>query len=181
LEVSLKKIIVREVACVTKWELSEDVKTIVKTAENRFDIYMKEHCGINPQLMMPGNYARTLFSTSHDILLNLIADVDRRENVSIVLDKFNILRKIYRCNNPKKEFPNELPFFKLIAVEMGQLLLSKFEYVQWPNYLHKLIEHTQQLIEDPSGPGSIGSFSSEGNKLFRHFQKNLSRRGSTYW
>jgi len=67
---------------------------------------------------------------------------------------------------------------------MGQLLLSKFEYVQWPNYLHKLIEHTQQLIEDPSGPGSIGSFSSEGNeagnKLFRHFRKNLSRRGSTY-
>jgi hypothetical protein len=74
LEISLKKIIVREVACVTKWELSEDIKTIVKAAENRFDIYMKEHCGINPQLMMPGNYARTLFSTSHDILLNLIAD-----------------------------------------------------------------------------------------------------------
>jgi hypothetical protein len=57
LEVSLKKIIVREVACVTKWDLSEDVKTIVKAAENRFDIYMKEHCGINSQLMMPGNYA----------------------------------------------------------------------------------------------------------------------------
>ena len=66
--------IVREVACVTKWELSEDVKTIVKAAENRFDIYMKEHYGINPQLMMPDNYARTLFSTSHDILLNLIAN-----------------------------------------------------------------------------------------------------------
>ena len=160
----------------SQWELSEDVKTIVKAAENRFDIYMKEHCGINSQLMMPGNYARTFFSTSHDILLNLIADVDRRENLSIVLDKFNILRKIYRCNNPKKEFPNEFPFFKLIIVELGQLLL--------PNYLHKLIEHTQQLIEDSSGPGSIGSSSSEGNeagnKLFRHFRKNLSRRGSTY-
>jgi hypothetical protein len=38
LEVSLKKIIVREMACVTKWELSEDVKTIVKAAESRFDI-----------------------------------------------------------------------------------------------------------------------------------------------
>jgi hypothetical protein len=70
---------------VSQWELSEDVKTIVKAAENRFDIYMKEHCGINSQLMMPGNYARTFFSTSHDILLNLIADVDRRENLSIVL------------------------------------------------------------------------------------------------
>jgi len=74
--------------------------------------------------------------------------------------------------------------YKLCAAEMGQLLLTNFEYAHWPNYLHKIIEHTQQLIEDPSGPGAIGSFSSEGNeagnKLFRHFRKNLSRRGSTY-
>lgn len=80
----------------------------------------------------PINDARQLckgpFFYPHDILLNLIPDVDRRENVSIVLDKFNILRNIYRINNPQKEFPNELPCFKLIAVKMGQLLLSKFEY-----------------------------------------------------
>lgn len=74
--------------------------------------------------------------------------------------------------------------YKLCAVDMGQLLLTNFEYVHWPNYLHKIIEHTEQLIDDPSGPGAIGSFSSEGNeavnKLFRRFRKNLSRRGSTY-
>jgi hypothetical protein len=77
---------------VSQWELSEDVKTIVKAAENRFDIYMKEHCGINSQLMMPGNYARTFFSTSHDILLNLIADeVDiSTSGINPFLDRIHI-------------------------------------------------------------------------------------------
>lgn len=74
--------------------------------------------------------------------------------------------------------------YKVCAVETGQLLLTKFEYAHWPNYLHKIIEHIQQLIEDPSGPSAIGSFSSErneaGNKLLTFPEKNLSRRGSTY-
>jgi len=68
--------------------LTDDIKSIVKDAACRFDFFMKEHCGINPQLMMPGNYARTLFETSHDILLKLISDVERRQNLSVILDKF---------------------------------------------------------------------------------------------
>ena len=67
---------------------------------------------------------------------------------------------------------------------MGSLFLQHFDYVEWLNYLYKVIEHVQQLIEDPNGPGSVGAISSEGNeagnKIFRHFGKNLSRRGNTY-
>lgn len=75
---SSKKLIVREIACVTKWELTDDIKSIVKDAECIFHFFMKEHCGINPQLMIPGNYARTLFETSHDILLKLISDIETK-------------------------------------------------------------------------------------------------------
>lgn len=45
---------------------------------------------------------------------------------------------------------------KKCAVEMGNLLLKHFDYVECPNYLHKIFEHVQQLIEDPNGPGSVG-------------------------
>ena len=54
---------------------------------------------------------------------------------------------------------------------MGSLFLQHFDYVEWLNYLYKVIEHVQQLIKDPNGPGSVGAISSEGNeavnKLFR--------------
>jgi hypothetical protein len=50
----------------------------------------------------------------------------------------------------------------------------------WPNYLHKVIEHVQEIIEDREGVGSVGMLSGEGNecgnKVFRHFRKMLSRR-----
>lgn len=49
-----------------------------------FDQYLKFNIGINPQLMMPGNYDRTLFETPHSVLLELISDSTRKENLSSV-------------------------------------------------------------------------------------------------
>ena len=116
--------------------------------------------------------------------MSLIEDPVRQKNLSDILHIFCDLRKVYRCKNPLLDFPDDVSTYKARAVEMGSLLLQNFDYVNWPNYLHKVIEHVQQLIQDPNGPGSVGSFSSEGNeagnKLFRHFRKNLSRRGNTY-
>jgi hypothetical protein len=45
----------------TQWDVIEDIKSIVKNAEVSFDNHMKQTTGINPQLMLPGNYARVLF------------------------------------------------------------------------------------------------------------------------
>ena len=54
---------------------------------------------------------------------------------------------------------------------MEKMLIEHFDYAPWPNYLHKVIEHVQEILADPEGPGSIGAFSGEGNeagnKLFR--------------
>ena len=46
-----------------------------------------------------------------------------------------------------------------------------------------MIEHVQEIIEFSEGPGTVGGLSSEGNecgnKIFRHFKKNLARKGNT--
>lgn len=124
--------------------------------------------------MIPGNYARTLFETPHSVLLELLSDSTRKENLSSVFEY--IFRKVYRCKDPLKECPLDVQNYENCAVEMGTLFLEHFDYVEWPNYLHKIFEHVQQLVEDPNGPGSVGAFSSQsneaaGNKLVRHFRK----------
>ena len=46
------------------------------------------------------------------------------------------------------------------------------------------IEHAQEILADPEGPGSIGAFIGEGNeagnKLFCLFQNNYSTRGNGF-
>lgn len=95
-----------------------------------------------------------------------------------------IFRKVYKCKDPLKECPLDVQNYQKCTVEMGTLLLEHFDYVKWPKYLHTILEHVQQLVEDPNGPGSVGAFSSEGNeagdRLVRHLRKNISRRGNTY-
>lgn len=43
-----KKVIIREIAGVTKWELTQDVKSLVQSAESLLDQHIKFNCGINP-------------------------------------------------------------------------------------------------------------------------------------
>lgn len=108
---------------------------------------------------------------------------ERKSHLSSILCKFRILRKIYRARQPLVDYPEETKNYKKIAIEMGKELIENFHYVVWPNYLHKIIEHVQELIERPNGPGTVGGLSGEGNeggnKIFRHFRKNFARKGST--
>ncbi|NP_001028179.1 recombination activating protein 1-like [Strongylocentrotus purpuratus] len=174
-----KKIIVREMAGVHKWEASENVKQYIVDAERRLNINVRELLGTAPSLMMPGNYARALFKEKNeDVFLELIRNEERKELLRSVLQKFRALRKIYREHHPNKR---EVQGFKKKAVQIGRELLEHFEYVCWPNYLHKIFEHTQEAMLSEDGPGSIGILSSEGseaaNKLFRKLRNNFSRRG----
>ena len=43
-----------------------DVSPVLKSAEHKFDLYMKRRIGVNPSLMMPGNYARTIFDVQNE-------------------------------------------------------------------------------------------------------------------
>ncbi|XP_045174389.2 V(D)J recombination-activating protein 1-like [Mercenaria mercenaria] len=179
-----KKLLTREIATVTQWEATADVKPILKDAEVKFDMHLKKNIGINPELMMPGNYARVLFNEANESkILSYLPNEDRRKNMSSVLQKFRFMRKVYRSKDPKKECPEDISKYKETAVEMAKLLLTHFGYASWPNYLHKVVEHVQEIIESQNGPGTVGGISGEGNecgnKIFRHMRKNLARKGNT--
>ena len=176
------KLLVRLIAGVHQWEETRDVAPVLKNAQKKLDVQVKKCIGINPSLMMPGNYAREFFKQQNEgSLLAMIDDDDDRKNLRAILEKFRFLRSVYRATKPAKE---DIKGYKAEAVEMGKMLINHFDFARWPNYLHKVIEHVQEILENPDGPGSIGAFSSEGNeggnKLFRMFRKGYSHRGDSY-
>ncbi|XP_038062316.1 V(D)J recombination-activating protein 1-like [Patiria miniata] len=173
-----KKLIICEVARVQSWDISKDVRPMYEAAEKRLNDHLTETIGLVPKLMMPGNFARDLFSSAKvDFFLALVPEEDRKNNLAEVLGIFRNLRTVYRAHHPEAE---DVSTFKQRAVEMGRLLLTNFSYAGWPNYLHKIIEHVQEIIEDPEGPGTIDSLSGEGNeaanKLFRDLRGHFARK-----
>ena len=177
-----QKLVIRLIAGIDQWDATSDVSPVLKNAEHKFDLYMKHKIGVNPSLMMPGNYARTIFDVQNEEALLGLLDDDDREHMQEILEKLRFLRSVYRAKSPAKE---DVSIYKEVAVEMGKLLIAHYNFARWPNYLHKVLEHVQEILEDPEGPGSIGAFfSSEGNeagnKLFRLFRKHYSNRGDSY-
>ena len=180
-----KKLVIREIAVVKTWAKTADLKGIIDHNEKRLDEHLNLTVGINPKLMMPGNYARTIFAPENETpFLQLISAPEKREHLGQILRIFQHLRKVYRSNDPMREYPDEVKRYKAKAVEMGKLLLEHFSYASWPNYLHKIIEHVQELIEDgPTGVRSVGAWSGEGskagNKIFRKFRDQHARKDTT--
>ena len=177
-----KKLIVRVASDVDQWEATENVSSKLADTERKFDLHLKKLIGISPQLMMPGNYARVLFDPANEeIILGLIDDNEKYDALVSILDKFRFMRSVYRAIKPD---PNHVAMYKTITVAMGELIKTHFSFARWPNYLHKLIEHVQEILQDPNGPGSIGAFSGEGNeagnKIFRLFRKNFANKGNSY-
>lgn len=64
------------------------------------------------------------------------------------------------------------------------MLIDNFGYWPWPNYLHRVTEHVQEIMQHEDGPGTVAGLSREGNeggnKIFHHFRKHLTRRGDSY-
>ena len=72
---------------------------------------------------MPGNYARALFDLENsEKILAIIPNSSRREALIEILSKFRRIRKVYRCNWPLEECPEEVYSFKENAIQMGQLI-----------------------------------------------------------
>ena len=57
-----------------------------------------------------------------------------------VLSKLRWMRGVYRAAKP---VPADVKQYKVVAVELGNILKDKLPWVRWPNYLHKVIEHVQ--------------------------------------
>jgi hypothetical protein len=97
-----------------------------------------------------------------------------------IITKLRWMRTVYRASKPS---PADVAIYKETAVKMGQILIDDFPWVRWPNYLHKVIEHVDEIINRNDGLHSVGIMSGEGNeagnKLFRQFRRSHSSRGST--
>lgn len=176
-----KKLLVRCIADVRQWDATKALKKSLDDSEVRFDKHIKEVIGSNPQLMMPGNYARMLFDEKNwtKIVGILPLESDRLYMTNIFV-KFRQMRYVYRANVPNME---DVYNYKSISISLGNMLLEHYTFARWPNSLHKLIEHVQEILLDEDGPRSLGALSGEGNeagnKIFRHLRKNLASKGST--
>jgi hypothetical protein len=91
---------------------------------------------------------------NEDTIPALIEDYERKSYLSSILCKFRILRK-YRAKQPITDYPEETKNYKTLAIEMGKELIENFYNVVWPNHIHNIIEHVQELIERPNGPGTV--------------------------
>lgn len=178
-----RKIIVREIATVSKWEETPDIKPMLEDASKRLDIHLRAKLGVAPQYFaLPGNYAKLLFDPKNEEhFLSLIPDETHKENLASVLRMFQSLRSVYRATEPTTS-PDAVNTYKNRAVEMGKLLILHFPYAPITNYLHKIVEHVQEIIDDPHGIHSVGALSSEGNeagnKVFRKLRKSHARTSS---
>ena len=84
IRIFLKKLIIRIEADLDQWDATQAVSEKLRNIEHKFDIYFKLFIGINPQLMMPGNYARMLFNEG-----KFVSDFNMDEN------KCDQLRQIF--------------------------------------------------------------------------------------
>lgn len=105
----------------------------------------------------------------------------QRDNFIELFSKIRFMHKIFSCTNPKEKYPTEWINYKKVGMEFGECLKTNYPYVRWSNYVHKVIEHVQEVIQEE---GTLGSFSGEGNeagnKIFRHLRKNHSRKSGTF-
>ena len=105
---------------------------------------------------------------NHDLLPDLLLlgfhdEVPEDEKAHIVHLKeiqelYSTIRSIYRATKPK---PDDIQGYKVIAMDLGRKLLINFKWANWTNYLHRTIEHVQQILSER---GSTGAFSTEGSE-----------------
>ena len=131
--------------------------------------------------MKPGNYARILFDPQNESkVVFLLGTEEKKNNFTELLSKLQFMHKVFSCRSPKLKYPSEWNHYKQVAVEFGNILLNNYPYARWSNYVHKCIEHVQEVIEtDDTLGGLSGEGNEAGNKIFRHLRKNHSRKGST--
>ncbi|XP_070538732.1 V(D)J recombination-activating protein 1-like [Ptychodera flava] len=104
-----KKLLIREIAGITQWEKTAELKSSLDAAETKLDDFFKAKLGVNPTLMMAGNYARVFFDEANEgVIVSLIQDTERREKFAEVLSKFRFLKKMYCAKNPQIEFKDEI-------------------------------------------------------------------------
>lgn len=65
-------------------------------------------------------------------------------------------------------------------MEFGECLKTNYPYACWSNYVHKVIDNVQEVIQEGTLGSSSGEGNKAGNKIFRHLRKNHTRKSDTF-
>ena len=148
-------------ANVLVWNESKEVRESVRDTKRSFDDYIRNKTGLQSELQLPGNYAREILAEGNGNLLPDFLDGRHAFNkrcLREIIRQFRWLRMVYRAKIPNKD---DVASYKQKAVQLGRQLIQVFPWASWPNYLHRIFEHVQQIIEEK---GSVGSLSAEGSE-----------------
>ena len=99
------KIVNSFIAGVEQWDATSDVVSLLQNAQHKFDLHTKQCIGINPSLMMPGNYSRTLFDKKHEAVLLALLNEDDQKHMTNILNKFSAavtLRFLHKLSKTSK-------------------------------------------------------------------------------
>ncbi len=158
------------------WTVPEELKELFNSCKTKLDKHLKSELGLSSGIMMVGNFARELFKAKNEkTILNYLDEADRAD-LSVGLSKFRELQIIYSTTEPSK---TDIATFKEKAVAFGRYMLDTYPWANWPNYMHKLIEHGQEIMVKY---GTLAGMSGEGNealnKVFRKFVRDNAFRGN---
>ena len=97
--------------------------------------------------MKPGNHARVIFNKENEeVIIGLIDDGEQYDILISILDNFQFMQSVYCAIKPD---PLYVAICKKIAVEVGEPVKTHSNVACQPTYLHKHIEHVQEIQEDP--------------------------------
>ncbi len=159
-----------------QWTIPEELKELFGACKINLDKHLKLHLGLSSGLMMVGNFARELFKEKNEkVILEFLDETDRAD-FAVALGKFRDLQAVYSATEPD---PINIASFKAKAVSFGKFVLETYPWANWPNYMHKLIEHGQEIMQKY---GTLAGMSSEGNealnKVFRKYIRDNSFQGN---
>jgi len=118
------KLLIREIAGVTQWNETSDIKHHIEQATNQLNIHLKKTIGINPCLMLPGNYARILFSQKNEgHILYLLKSEEQKEKFAKLLTLVRFMHKIFSSSKPKEESLRSGHSTKAEQLNLGGTLL----------------------------------------------------------
>ena len=100
-----------------------------------------------------------------------------------LIDSYILLKHVWKATQPLETCPDLVNSYPANARKFVSTLKEYFAYTKdnMPNYMHKILAHVPQLIEEF---GSVGAFSSEpnehGNKLFRLLRRMCARQQTNF-
>lgn len=113
--------------------------------------------------MLLGNYVRILFFQKNESYIFYFLKFDEKKEKFVKLLIFvRFMYKIFSFSKLKEEFFEEWLQYKSRVVEFGKYLIISYLYVRWSNYVYKIIEYVQEVIESY---GILGGFFGEGNEV----------------